>query len=75
MADMVKNILPEGLKCVFGRQKEKLGLGHAALCAKRVVGNEPFALLLADLLTYRGKGITSDHISGYKKLVSLSFVL
>jgi len=68
MADMVKNILPEGIECVFVRQKEQLGLGHAVLCAERVVGNEPFALLLADdFLTYRGKGITSDLISGYEK--------
>ena len=68
MADMVKNILPEGIECVFVRQKEQLGLGHAVLCAERVVGNEPFALLLADdFLTYMGKGITSDLISGYEK--------
>ncbi|MDB9892106.1 UTP--glucose-1-phosphate uridylyltransferase GalU [Amylibacter sp.] len=68
MADMVKNILPKGIECVFVRQQEQLGLGHAVLCAERVVGNEPFALLLADdFLTYRGDGITSDLISGYKK--------
>ena len=68
MADMVKNILPEGIECVFVRQKEQLGLGHAVLCAERVVGNEPFALLLADdFLTYSGNGITSDLVSGYEK--------
>jgi len=68
MADMVKNILPEGVECVFVRQKEQLGLGHAVLCAERVVGNEPFVLLLADdFLTYSGKGITSDLINGYEK--------
>jgi len=68
MADMVKNILPEGIECVFIRQKEQLGLGNAVLCAERVVGNEPFALLLADdFLTYNGHGITSDLISGYEK--------
>jgi UTP--glucose-1-phosphate uridylyltransferase len=68
MANMVKNILPEGVECVFVRQKEQLGLGHAVLCAERVVGNEPFALLLADdFLTYSGKGITSDLISEYEK--------
>ncbi|MDB3882574.1 UTP--glucose-1-phosphate uridylyltransferase GalU [Amylibacter sp.] len=68
MANMVKNILPDGIECVFVRQKEQLGLGHAVLCAERVVGNEPFALLLADdFLTYRGNGITSDLISGYEK--------
>jgi UTP--glucose-1-phosphate uridylyltransferase len=68
MADMVKNILPVGIECVFVRQKEQLGLGHAVLCAERVVGDEPFALLLADdFLTYSGNGITSDLISGYEK--------
>ena len=68
VADMVKNILPEGTECVFVRQKEQLGLGHAVLCAERVVGNEPFALLLADdFLRYSGNGIMSDLISGYEK--------
>ena len=68
MADIVKNILPERIECIFVRQKEQLGLGHAVLCAERVVGNEPFALLLADdFLTYSGKGITSDLINGYEK--------
>ena len=68
MADVVKSILSEGIECVFVRQKEQLGLGHELLCAERVVGNEPFALLLADdFLTYSGKGITSDLMSGYEK--------
>ena len=68
MADMVKNILPKGVECIFVRQAEQLGLGHAVLCAERVVGNEPFALLLADdYLTYKGKGIISDLIRGYEK--------
>ena len=68
IANMVKNILPEGIECVFVRQKEQLGLGHAVSCAERVVGNEPFALLLADdFLTYRGNSITSDLISGYER--------
>ena len=67
-ADMVKDILPKGVECIFVRQPEQLGLGHAVLCAERVVGNEPFALLLADdFLTYNGKGITSDLIRGFEK--------
>jgi len=68
MADKVKNILPKGVECIFIRQSEQLGLGHAVLCAERVVGNEPFALLLADdFLTYNGNGITSDLIRRYEK--------
>ena len=47
-AQMVKNILPKGVECIFVRQPVQLGLGHAILCAKRVVGAEPFAVLLAD---------------------------
>ena len=68
MADRVKNILPKGVECIFVRQSEQLGLGHAVLCAERVVNNEPFVLLLADdFLTYRGKGTTSELISGFEK--------
>jgi UTP--glucose-1-phosphate uridylyltransferase len=68
MADRVRNILPKGVECIFVRQPEQLGLGHAVLCAERVVGNEPFALLLADdFLTYKGNGITSDLIMGFEK--------
>ncbi len=68
MADRVKNILPNGVECIFVRQPEQLGLGHAVLCAERVVGNEPFALLLADdFLTYKGNGITSDLIVEFEK--------
>ncbi|MDC0580891.1 UTP--glucose-1-phosphate uridylyltransferase GalU [Amylibacter sp.] len=68
LADMVKNTLPKGIECIFVRQREQLGLGHAVLCAERVVGSEPFALLLADdFLSYNGKGITSDLIEKFKK--------
>ena len=60
-ADMVKNILPAGVECIFVRQPEQLGLGHAVLCAERAVGNDPFAVLLADdFLTYEGRGVTAD---------------
>jgi len=68
MADMVKNILPEGIECIFVRQREQLGLGNAVLCAERVVGNEPFALLLADdFLIDGGIGVTSDLIMQFEK--------
>lgn len=45
---MVQNILPENVSCVFVRQQTMLGLGHAILCARDVVGDEPFAILLVD---------------------------
>jgi UTP--glucose-1-phosphate uridylyltransferase len=46
--EMVKNILPQGVSCAYIRQSEPRGLGHAILCARNLVGNEPFAVLLAD---------------------------
>ena len=65
-ADMVKNILPDGVECIFVRQSEQLGLGHAVLCAERVVGNEPFAVLLADdFLTCSGSGVTFDLVNAF----------
>ena len=60
-AEMVRNILPSGVECIFTRQPEQLGLGHAVLCAERAVGNEPFAVLLADdFLTFDGTGVMVD---------------
>lgn len=48
LLEMVRNILPPGVSCVYIRQHQPLGLGHAVLCAKNIVGDEPFAVLLAD---------------------------
>lgn len=48
LLDIVRGILPEGVSCVYVRQKSPLGLGHAVLCAKDLMMNEPFAVLLAD---------------------------
>ena len=47
-ADMVRNIIPAGVECIFVRQAEELGLGHVVLCSERAVGGEPFAVVLAD---------------------------
>lgn len=46
--DLVRNIVPPGISCVHVRQNEALGLGHAVLCARDVVGDEPFYVILAD---------------------------
>lgn len=48
MLEYVRTLMPADMKCVFIRQAEALGLGHAVLCAQPVVGHEPFAVLLAD---------------------------
>ena len=66
-AEMVKNILPEGVECIFMRQPEQLGLGHAVLCAERAVGNDPFAVLLADdFIIYEGAGTTADLVRSFE---------
>jgi UTP--glucose-1-phosphate uridylyltransferase len=46
--DLVQSIRPAGVNFIYIRQAEALGLGHAVLCAQPVVGNEPFAVILAD---------------------------
>ena len=55
--ELVRNVLPKGVRAVFVTQSEALGLGHAVLCAKPIVGDEPFAVLLPDdLIWNRGDG-------------------
>ncbi|HNR91241.1 MAG TPA: UTP--glucose-1-phosphate uridylyltransferase GalU [Dokdonella sp.] len=51
---LVQGTLPKHVRCVFVTQPEALGLGHAVLCAKPVVGNEPFGVILADDLIWNG---------------------
>ncbi|CAK0743229.1 UTP--glucose-1-phosphate uridylyltransferase [Gammaproteobacteria bacterium] len=60
---IVRGVLPKGVTCAYVRQPEALGLGHAVLCAREVVGNEPFAVILADDLIDGG-----DHGSCLKQM-------
>jgi UTP--glucose-1-phosphate uridylyltransferase len=48
LLEVVRRIKPDDMECVYVRQPQALGLGHAVLCGRRLVGNEPFAVLLAD---------------------------
>ncbi len=48
LLEEVRNLLPKSIKCIYIRQPEALGLGHAVLCARPAIGEEPFAVLLAD---------------------------
>ncbi len=56
LLELVKGTLPQGVRCVFVTQPEALGLGHAVLCAKPDVGDEPFGVILPDDLIWTGKG-------------------
>ncbi len=67
MLEMVRNIVPKHVQCVYIRQKEALGLGHAVLCAKRLIGGEDFAVLLADdLIASEGKGCLSQMVDQHR---------
>jgi UTP--glucose-1-phosphate uridylyltransferase len=48
LLDLVHRVKPEDMECVYVRQAKMMGLGHAVLCAEKLVRNEPFAVLLAD---------------------------
>jgi UTP--glucose-1-phosphate uridylyltransferase len=54
---MVQGTLPPNVRCVFVTQPEALGLGHAVLCAKPVVGDESFGVILPDDLIWTGNGV------------------
>jgi len=54
--DLIRNILPSGVRAIFITQSEALGLGHAVLCARPIVGDEPFAVLLPDDLIWNRGG-------------------
>ncbi len=48
LLEVVRSVAPPTINCIYIRQPEALGLGHAVLCARPVVGDEPFAVILAD---------------------------
>lgn len=55
--ELIRNVLPPGVRAIFVTQTEALGLGHAVLCARPIVGDQPFAVLLPDdLIWNRGPG-------------------
>lgn len=63
MLAVLRNILPSHVKCVFIRQSQALGLGHAVLCARPVVNDEPFAVILADdLINFAAKPVLSQMV-------------
>lgn len=65
---VVKNIVPSNVSCVHIRQSEALGLGHAVYCAKPVIDDEPFAVILADDLIENGDlGCMAQMTELYKK--------
>lgn len=65
---IVRNIIPDGVTCIYIRQAEAMGLGHAVLCARAAVGDEPFAVLLADdLIDGRDRNCLTQMVDIYEK--------
>jgi UTP--glucose-1-phosphate uridylyltransferase len=66
--EQVQEVLPLGVTCIAVRQAVPLGLGHAVLCARPVVGNEPFAVILADdLIANDGNGCMTQMTKAYDR--------
>lgn len=67
MLAMVRDIVPRNVKCIYVRQQEALGLGHAVLCAQPVVGEQPFAVILADDLIDAKPPVMKQMVDVYRR--------
>ncbi|MGH6806633.1 MAG: UTP--glucose-1-phosphate uridylyltransferase, partial [Ensifer adhaerens] len=65
--ELLDNILPKAGTTSFTRQQAPLGLGHAVWCARELVGNEPFALLLPDMIMKGEKGCLKGMVELYEQ--------
>jgi len=65
LLEFVRNMLPKNINCIYIRQPEPLGLGHAVLCARPAVGDEPFAVLLADDLLDADPSVMKQMVDVY----------
>jgi UTP--glucose-1-phosphate uridylyltransferase len=66
LLETIQSMLPSNVSCVYIRQSEALGLGHAVLCARQVVGDEPFAVLLADDLIHANPPVLKQMVAVYE---------
>jgi UTP--glucose-1-phosphate uridylyltransferase len=67
LADMVRSVLPSHATCIYIRQSAPLGLGHAVLCARPVVGDEPFFVHLADDLIHAEEPCLAQMVGVYNE--------
>ncbi len=67
LLEIVRSIVPDHVSCIYTRQPEALGLGHAVNCALPIVGDEPFAIILADdLIDGNNKSCLSQMVEIYE---------
>lgn len=64
---LVHQVKPDDMECVYVRQAKMMGLGHAVLCAERLVRNEPFAVLLADDLMVGNPPIMQQMVEQFEE--------
>jgi len=64
---VVRSVKPDDMECVYVRQAQALGLGHAVLCGRRLIGNEPFAVLLADDLMVGQPPVLAQMVEQYEE--------
>ena len=62
---VVRSVKPDDMECIYVRQPQALGLGHAVLCGRKLVGNEPFAVLLADDLMVHDKPVLKQMVEQF----------
>ena len=65
LLDIAQNVVPKGVSCTYIRQNEAMGLGHAVALTAHLVGDEPFAVLLADDLIHHKKGAVKQMVEVY----------
>lgn len=67
LLDVAREVIPSRVNCIYVRQAEALGLGHAVLCARPVVGDEAFAVVLADDLIDSSPGALKEMVDVYER--------
>ena len=63
---VVRSVKPDDMECIYVRQAQALGLGHAVMCGHRLVGHEPFAVLLADDLMIHDKPVLAQMVEQFE---------
>jgi UTP--glucose-1-phosphate uridylyltransferase len=67
LLEIVRSVKPDDMECVYVRQAQALGLGHAVLCARQLVGDNPFAVLLADDLMVGQPPVLQQMVEQYEE--------
>ena len=67
LLDIARDVVPSHINCIYVRQPEMLGLGHAVMCARPVIGDEAFAVVLADDLIDAKPGTLKSMVDIYQR--------